>query len=1102
MDSETSTERSPRMKDPASTLFAGPGPVRAACREIDWTRTPLGAVDRWPASLQTAVRLCLDSPTAMCVWAGPELVLIFNEGYSRTLGPDRHPWALGRPGREVWNAFWDWLGPVLEGVIQRGKPFYHEDHRVVIHRGGKAAEACFTYSHTPIREPDGRIVGSLNVVQETTERVGLEDALRQSEERQAFLLELSDALRPLGDPAEIQNVAMRVLGRRLGIARAHYYEADPSGQYVESLGGHADGTPPAVGRFRLDDFGTHLAKTYRVGRTMVVHDIGADHRLNEAERRAYEPFTTRAFVGVPLVKNGQLVVVLVVDHDRPREWSSEDVALIEEVADRTWAAVERARAEAALRESEQRFRALTAATSDVIYQMSPDWTVMRQLEGRQFIPDTRKPRQSWLQTYIPKPAQPRVTQSIDQAIETCSVFELEHRVVRVDGTVGWTHSRAIPIVDDGGEITAWFGAASDITDRKQAEQDLAKAKEYAERIVETLHEPLLVLHADLTVKSANPAFFEHFAVAPLETIGCKIYDLGNGQWNISALRKLLEDVPDSNAFHDFEVRHDFESIGERIMLLNARKLDDAQILLGIRDITAHQTAVEKLRQSEEKYRSLFESIDEGFCIIEVLFDERDEPVDYLFLEVNPAFERHTGLVDAADKRMRQLAPGHEEHWFETYGRIVLTGEPRRFESRAAELQRWYDVYAWRHGPPRGRQVAILFADITERKETELALAEANERLLESDRRKDEFLAMLGHELRNPLAAIRNAAEVVKSVAPGDGLLQRAQGVLERQSVHMTRLIDGLLEVSRIARGKIRLERETLDLRDVVNTVLQDRHPEAAARGLALLQDPPPEPVWIYADQVRMVQVIDNLVGNSIKFTNAGDSIRVLLRIDGDRADLRIRDSGVGIRPEMIESLFEPFQQESQEIARSAGGLGLGLALAKGLVELHDGTIEAHSEGLGLGAEFRVRLPLTTSPARGDRMETAEVTSHRILVVEDNTDTGQSLRDLLEMLGHRVEVVETGSDALRALSQRGADVVLCDLGLPGMSGFDVARAIRSHPSLGETPVVALTGYGQPEDRRKTKEAGFDAHLVKPVDIDALNETLRSLCAIDIDIDSVG
>jgi PAS domain S-box-containing protein len=376
-------------------------------------------------------------------------------------------------------------------------------------------------------------------------------------------------------------------------------------------------------------------------------------------------------------------------------------------------------------------------------------------------------------------------------------------------------------------------------------------------------------------------------------------------------------------------------------------------------------------------------------------------------------------------------------------------------------------------------------DITEQKRAE-------ERLRESDRRKDEFIAMLGHELRNPLAAIRSATELIKLTCPEDGPLQRAHGVLERQSAHMSRLIDGLLEVSRISRGKIRLDRETVDARKIIDSVFQDRKSEFEDHELQLTIDLPPEPVWIWVDHVRLAQVVDNLVGNAIKFTEPPGRITVTVHEEDMCVSIRIRDTGVGIRPEMLERLFKPFQQEKQGIARASGGLGLGLAVAKGLVELHGGSIQANSGGPGAGAEFEVRLPVTAAPREAPQpVGSRRAPRRRILIVEDNADAGQMLRELLELSGHEVTVVRSGRDALDALAHHGANVVLCDLGLPGMSGYDLARAIRKDPALTEIPLVAVSGYGQPEDRRRAAEAGFDDHLTKPVDLAALAGVLDQL-----------
>jgi PAS domain S-box-containing protein len=376
------------------------------------------------------------------------------------------------------------------------------------------------------------------------------------------------------------------------------------------------------------------------------------------------------------------------------------------------------------------------------------------------------------------------------------------------------------------------------------------------------------------------------------------------------------------------------------------------------------------------------------------------------------------------------------------------------------------------------------------RESEQQLQRLNHELSEANQRKDEFLAMLGHELRNPLAAIRTATQLMKLVDPDDNRLSWTQGVLERQSTHMTRLIDGLLEVSRIARGKIRLDRETLDLREVLAILVQDRVSQIEGRGLVLQQDFSPEPLWVLADPVRLAQIFDNLLSNAMKFTRKPGRISVTLHEHDGAAVVRVRDTGVGIEPAMLERVFEPFQQETQEIHRGAGGLGLGLALAKGLVELHDGSIRARSAGRGTGTEFEVRLPLSAPAHVAPPAEpAASPEARRVLVVEDNLDAGQTLRTLLEMLGHDATLVESGAAALEFLQARGADVVLCDLGLPGMSGYEVARAVRERASLQQTRLVALTGYGQPEDRKRTADAGFDEHLTKPVDVAELTAVLE-------------
>jgi PAS domain S-box-containing protein len=504
-----------------------------------------------------------------------------------------------------------------------------------------------------------------------------------------------------------------------------------------------------------------------------------------------------------------------------------------------------------------------------------------------------------------------------------------------------------------------------------------------------------------------------------------------------------------------------------------------------------RSARERLRVSEERYHTLFESIDEGFCVIEVSFDEEEKAIDYRFLQVNPAFERQTGLVDAQGKSMRELAPLHEDYWFETYGRIALTGEPVRFENRAEQLGRWYDVYAFRLGRPQDRHVAILFNDITRRRESDEALRRANLQLAQADRRKDEFLAVLSHELRNPLAPIRSSLDVLDRAAPGGAQARRAHAVIDRQVNHLARLVSDLLDVTRITHGKLQLQRERIDLRDVVSRTLEDHRSVFVARAVRLQGEQPREPVWVNGDATRLGQALGNVLHNSAKFTNEGGAVSVLLRQEGRTAILRVRDTGVGIATDMLGRVFDPFTQADRTLDRSTGGLGLGLALVKKLLELHGGDVEARSEGLGKGAELELRLPTEEASVSAKRPDLVVRRARRVLVIDDNEDAAESLKEALELEDHEVSLALDGRHGLEKARAHKPEVVLCDLGMPGMDGYAVARAFRSDAELQDVTLVALTGHALPEDLERAKDAGFDAHLAKPTDLRSIERMLATL-----------
>jgi PAS domain S-box-containing protein len=391
--------------------------------------------------------------------------------------------------------------------------------------------------------------------------------------------------------------------------------------------------------------------------------------------------------------------------------------------------------------------------------------------------------------------------------------------------------------------------------------------------------------------------------------------------------------------------------------------------------------------------------------------------------------------------------------------------------------------------PDESQVLVggMAIDVTEHRNAE-------DRLREESRRKDEFLAMLAHELRNPLAPIRNAAQVCKLLASADANLQRASGMIERQVEQLTRIVDDLLDVSRISSGKVKFDKEALELAPVIGRAVETSRPLMDARGQELTVTLPAEPVMIEGDKARLAQVVANLLNNATKYTQERGHIWLIVERTPGQAVIRVRDNGMGIPADLLPRVFDLFTQGDRSLARSEGGLGIGLTLARRLIEMQGGTVDAYSEGPGQGSEFVVRLPLLER-RHGRREVQAEAEAgcllpipRRVLVVDDNVDAAESLAMVLRVDGHEVRTVHDGQVALQAAHEFRPEVVLLDIGLPRISGYDVARQLRQHDDLKMALLVAVTGYGHEEDRRQAMQAGFDAHLTKPADTGALRQLL--------------
>lgn len=794
-------------------------------------------------------------------------------------------------------------------------------------------------------------------------------------------------------------------------------------------------------------------------------------------------------------------------------------------------------------------------------------------------------------------------------------------LISKDGTERPIDDSAAPIRNERNEVAGVVLVFRDITERYRHEQELAVAASYTDAIIATLREPFVVLDKSLRVKSANRSFYQHFHVTPEETQGRLLYDLGNRQWDIPALRTLLGEVLSNNhPVNDYGVEHDFPTLGKRSMVLNARRFQSVDsrpelILLAIEDVTerkraeeakAHLSAIVATtkdaiiskdldgiitswnRGAERMFGYSAEEvigkpitllippdhIDEEAMILdrirqgevinkgfETVRKRKDGSLIDVSLTISPVRNASGQIVgaskiarDITDRKQAEVAVQTSEvryrRLFESAkdGILILdarTGKiidanpfmtellgyshghfvgkelweiglfKEKSENQAAfrELQEQgyirYDHLPLKTNKDEQTEVEFVsnvyqvdhrlvaqcnIRDISERSRLERKTHEQAAALADLHRRKDEFLAMLSHELRNPLAPISNAVQLLRLQSNEDQLQLQARTIIERQVGQLKHLIDDLLEVSRITTGRVQLHRERVAIHGIVDRAVETARPLIEQRGHELTVSVPPQPIWLYADAARLEQVVVNLLNNAAKYTEESGHIWLTVQQEGDEAVLRVRDSGVGIAPELLPRIFDLFTQAERSLARSEGGLGIGLALVQRLVELHQGRVEAHSS-LGRGSEFVVRLPVVLSPAPQPPpvTKTAKPTgpSLRVLVVDDNVDSAESLAQLLRISGHDVRTAHDGHAALQAALDFRPNVVLLDIGLPKMDGYDVAKQMRQEPILNNVVLVAMTGYGQESDRQRSLEAGFDHHLVKPADFGKLHEILATV-----------
>ena len=655
--------------------------------------------------------------------------------------------------------------------------------------------------------------------------------------------------------------------------------------------------------------------------------------------------------------------------------------------------------------------------------------------------------------------------------------EVTHR--RADGSAYLAETTSALVPTESGEVHAYV-IFRDVSEHRRTREALHRYELLAEHSRDVI---IFFRRSDGRVLEANAAARTTYGYTRDELMQLSVRDL-RAQPTHEELRSQMADADVRGIrFETTHRRKDGSTFPVEVSSEGA-DVEGTRVLISvIRDISDRRRLEAEREESEKRFRDMADNIPQLAWMA--------NPDGSIFWYNRRWYEytgtnqeamrgwgwRHVHHPDHLGAVMRKWAAGIASGvaWEDTFPLRRHDGEYRWFLSRALPIK------------DEGGKVLRWFGtntDITEQRE-------AAQRLAEADRRKSEFIGVLSHELRNPLAPIGNSLAILDRVPPDSAQAHKARAVILRQTQHLTRLVDDLLDVNRISSGKIELRRARVDLRDIVRRACDDHRSLFDERHLDLRFEEPTGPVFVDADPTRIAQVVGNLLQNASKFSEPGAITIVIVHKHDGQAELRVRDTGIGIDPAQVDRMFEPFVQAENTLARTRGGLGLGLALVKGLIELHGGTVSGHSEGAGRGAEFIVRLPLALTAETSQVAAPPRRTAHgrSVLVIEDNQDAGETLKDLLEIAGHRVWLACDGRTAVALAREHHPEVVICDIGLPDMSGYEVARKLRDDPAMQACWLVALTGYAQPDDRERAADAGFDAHLAKPPSIDALDAAVQ-------------
>ncbi|GAA4011830.1 hypothetical protein GCM10022212_01460 [Actimicrobium antarcticum] len=760
-----------------------------------------------------------------------------------------------------------------------------------------------------------------------------------------------------------------------------------------------------------------------------------------------------------------------------------------------------------LRLSEQFNRSLMDGTTDCVKVLDLDGRLLYMnnpgLSAMEIGDFTSMYKREW-EALWPAEAQADIERSVTRAAGG-EVSSFDAYCPTDSGTPKWWAVTVSPVQDgEGGRVVRVLSVSRDVTERRRAEDAVRDNQLFARQVLDNLIAFVGVLTVDGTLIDLNRAPLEVAGISASDVLGKNFWDCY--WWSYSTdvqlqLRGACERAAAGEVVrYDVPVRMAAEAplwIDFQLSPLRDTEGRITHLIASGMDISERRAATTKLLESEERLRAATAAVSELIWTnsSDGLMNA-DQPGWSEFTGQSPQEYRGYGWSNA-------VHPDDAPQTIVAWNLAVAEKRPFVFEHRVRRRDGAWRLCSVRALPifnPDGgiREWVGVHADITDRKRDEEKLRQLAADLSEAGHRKDEFLATLAHELRNPMAPLLNGLQLIKLAGGNLATIERVRSLMERQLTQMVRLVDDLMDVNRISQGKLELRKERLSLATALDSALEATRPLIGQMDQTLTVIFPEEPLILDADMTRLAQVFLNLLNNAAKYTERGGHIQLNVERDGSDAVVVVKDSGIGIAAEQLPRIFRMFAQVDQSLGKSQGGLGIGLSLVKRLVDMHGGSVEARSDGLGQGSEFIVRLPLMTDAqrpqlARASDAPAAAMPSLRILVVDDNRDSANSMTALLEIMGNDIRTAYDGQEGVDMAEAYRPDAILLDIGLPKLNGYEACRRIREQPWGKRAMLIALTGWGQDEDRQLSHEAGFDHHLVKPVDLQALITILAGVNA---------